>query len=189
GTFLDPTGKTWPALERVREYEPTVTLAIDLPFWFVHGNFRPRNRVDGLLERLDEFPGVLVLGTVPFLGETVSKLMITPSQRAEREVVEAANAALKVFADGREEVVLLPLAEIFAAMQEGESPGTERVEVHPDDVEDLLQADGIHPNVMGTAVMALRILEAVDAHFEGRIGERVDWDVDALVDAIESADG
>ena len=85
-------------------------------------------------------------------------------------------------------MLLVPLAQVFAAMQAGASPASARVAVHPDDAGDLLQDDGIHPNLMGTAVLTLRALEAVDADLDGALGDRVDWDVDALVDAVESAD-
>ncbi len=187
-TAFAPRERTEPALAAVREYQPTLTLAVDLPFWFVHGPYEPNERLealDWLLEALDGFPGHLVLGAVPTLGNGVSDEMVPSHLRASKKVLKQANARLTAFAREQERVTLVPLDEFFGKLQAGKLPAVRGGKVDRDDVEDLLQADGLHPSVSGTALLALALLEHADQALGGRLDERVRWDIEALVAAVE----
>jgi hypothetical protein len=154
----------------------------------VHGNYEPKERLealDWLLAALEGFPGHLVLGTVPTLGNGVSDEMVPSHLRASKKVLKQANARLTAFAKDQERVTLLPLDEFFGKLQAGKLPAVRGGKVDRDDVEDLLQADGLHPSVSGSALLALALLEHADRVLDGRLEERIRWDIDALVAAVQ----
>lgn len=187
-TFWSPFETTEPLIDAVVEFEPTLTFAVDLPFWFLHGPHTDDRRPDALewlLPRLEALPGTVVIGTIPMLDAEVSELMVPQSMRAPAGMVARANERLAEFALEHENVHLLPLAEMFAGLRAEEVPEVRGVDVHPDDLEELLQPDRLHPSVSGTALLALAMLEFADVALEGAITERVEWDLDALVVSIE----
>lgn len=190
--FSSPKKLAGAGLERVRAFEPTTTLAVDLPFWFIHGpHFSSTNRraaFEWLLESLDGDYGTLVLGTVPTMGPEVAEWMVPASLKAADADVAWANEQLHAWAAERDHVVILPLAEFLANLRRGETLELRGQSFDSDDTEEFLQDDGLHPTVIGTAALLTLALDELDRHLEGSLAERVAWDIEELASAVEDAE-
>ena len=190
--FSSPLDKGASAIEAAIAFGPTTTLAVDLPFWFVHGPYfnddARRAAFDWLLESLDADLGDLVLGSIPPMGPEVAQWMVPASLRARDETVVWANARLVEWADAREHVVLVPMAEFLADLRDAKDLTLRDETFDGDDVEEFLQDDGLHPTVMGTAALLLMVLDGLDEHTGGALAEQVLWDVEELAFAVEDAD-
>ena len=187
--FSSPKQKGRAAVERARDFGPTTTLAVDLPFWFIHGpHFTGANRraaFEWLLETLDGDFGTLVLGTIPTMGDEVAEWMVPASLKAADADVAWANAQLAAWAAERDHVVIVPLAEFLANLRAGETLELRGQSFDSDETEEFLQDDGLHPTVIGTAALLTLMLDSLDRHLEGRLAGRVAWDVEALASAVE----
>ncbi|QDU69813.1 hypothetical protein [Engelhardtia mirabilis] len=189
--FSSPLDRGGEAIAAAAAFGPTATLAVDLPFWFVHGPYRgDRDRRDAfewLLNSLDGEFGDLVLGTVPTMGPEVAEWMVAPSLRAKDETVAWANGRLAQWAAEREHVVIVPMAEFLADLRAGRDLTLRGQTFEGEDVEEFLQGDGLHPTVVGTAALLMLVLDGLDRHAGGSLAGELSWDVEELAGAVEDA--
>jgi hypothetical protein len=188
-TFLAPEANLERALAAATEFAPTATLALDLPFWFVHGPHPAGQRLlvfERFLAQLDDYPGRLLLGSIPPLGPEVSTWMVPRHLRASDPEVEQANLRLRAYAAAHEHVRVAPVAELLADLRAGREVVVGDSRVSADEVEDLLQGDGLHPTVEGTAALTLLGLAELDLWLDGALEGRVVLDLPALVERLSA---
>ncbi len=170
--FSNPRKKGRMQLEKALETKPTAIVACDFLFWFAFGQDEEgdRRRAPGLAEGLELLESIevpLLIGDLPNIehalagkgplgGPLVSRDMF-PSE-AERL---AMNATIRSWAKARPSVEVLALDSIMTAMREGQE-----MEVHgnrwkPASLEEVLQRDLLHPNVRGSAWVAMYVASAL----------------------------
>lgn len=174
--FLQAEPAASAQIEAAAGFQPTLVLAPDLLFWFVYGDRREAERaaalerglalIDGLRARLD---APIVLGDVPDMS-AASELMLPRRLRPRAATLANANRRLSGWAAERDDVVLVPLADLAAALSEGGPLAGPGWSIDPDRSGELLQADGLHPTVLGTALLLKLCFEALaerDARLQG----------------------
>jgi hypothetical protein len=153
----EPAART--QIEATAKFQPTLVLAPDLLFWFVYGDRREEQRlaaferglalIDGLRARLS---APLVLGDLPDMS-SASELMLPKSLRPSAATLEAANRRATAWAREREDVVLVPLADLALALDDDGALSGPGWSFEPGESDELLQADQLHPTVLGTALL------------------------------------
>ncbi|MBC8328487.1 MAG: hypothetical protein ISR76_00220 [Planctomycetes bacterium] len=142
--FINPEDWGRILLDQALAEEPTAVVAIDYLFWFVYGGKESEEQRLQELERglagLARFRCPLVLGEIPDMSASVGK-MLARSQMPAAETLAAANRRLRAWAGDRDGTYLLVLA--------------------PRAGEGLIQADELHPTVLGLSGIALDALRAL----------------------------
>lgn len=166
-------------VRRALEREPTLLVAPDFLFWYAYGavsdeTLRPWMFGEALA-LLDEFPGTVIVGDVPWLEAAVGRTDgrypgLQSYQLPERATVDALNDQLAAWARARPHVVVLPLHDFVEDLL------TEQPVSVGDNVweaggpERLLFADWLHPTLEGCSAVAVScLLELAEA--------RPGWDV------------
>jgi hypothetical protein len=157
--FLQAEPAARAQIEAAARFQPTLVLAPDLLFWFVYGDRREDQRlaalerglalIDGLRARIS---APLVLGDLPDMS-SASELMLPKSLRPSAATLEAANRRATAWAREREDVVLVPLADLALALDDDGALSGPGWSFEPGESDELLQADQLHPTVLGTALL------------------------------------
>ena len=190
--FLSPRSKAEQLLGEALEEDPSLIVAIDLPFWFGYGNVdfsggllsgaeARLQTLELFLKWLERIETPIVLGDFPDMSPAVGG-MLSASQMPERETLERLNERIHAWAANRPHVVLIPLARMveeiraddgFTAGSRTWAPGTAAAE--------LIQPDRLHPTEAGLEVtlhvIKTKLVErgwAVARDFAPDAGEAVD---------------
>ena len=183
--FLDTEPMAAEMIAAARAAEPTLVLAVDFPFWFLYGPARSVEdrlaRLDRGLELLASLDAPVLVGDVPFM-EGAAGGMIPHASMPPAEAFTPANGRIAAWADEDEDRVLVGLSAFNRTLRDG---GAFEVAGHTwDPAMDgpLLQADELHPNLAGTAVLVVQTL----ARLAEERGELLDGVV--LTDPLDLAD-
>jgi len=160
--FLQPLQMGPTQVEQALAAEPSAVIAIDFLFWFGYGASNlagaPIASEDerlALLERglacLEEIECPLVVGDFPDMSAAVGK-MLAPAQMPALETLPRLSARVRAWAAERENVIVIPLAELVQRLRSREAIRMARHE-WPAGTR-LLQPDDLHPTLEGLAGMA-----------------------------------
>ncbi len=169
--YLSPARKGKRMIQRAVQHQPTLLFALDFPFWYGYGDQRsPEARLaflDECLELLEQFPCPIVVADFPDMRPALEAEipMLRPAQVPSAATLEKLNARLAAWAQRRTRVTLVPLGDFLAQLRAGP-----RVEVgtnvwEGDALEDLLQADELHPSREGMVALALLALDRLSADY------------------------
>lgn len=144
--------------------KPSLVVALDYVFWFGYGDGDPKQRLERLADGLKVLESArcpVLLGDFPdFNGAKVDPMMLPPSSIPSKDVLAKLNAACRAWAQGRENVIVVPVGELFRKLAAGETLEVGGNALGADARARLMQRDGLHPTLEGTcALWAL----AVDA--------------------------
>ncbi|MBL9079145.1 MAG: hypothetical protein JNL08_16705 [Planctomycetes bacterium] len=193
--FMDPLGTGKEQIDGVAKARPDVVVAIDFLFWFAYGHV---DLADEAAARQAQFAkGLELLGTLTMpvvVGDLpdmtgAERRMLKPKQIPSAEVLKALNAELAKFVQAHPNVHLVPLAETVRQMrtegaklplQDGvlqTAPGA------------LQQADKLHANRLGMALLGLRLQDALRACFPAEHPlARQQWTFEQFVEAAGAED-
>lgn len=162
--FLNPEPLGALQIQRAHAADPTLLVAIDFPFWFFYGQGASTaerlERLEGGLELLDGFTCDIVVGDLPYMIKAAGG-MIPWSMMPDEEGFAPANARIAEWAAARDNVTLVSLDAVHQKLETG---GVYSMGSFTWDAErqgPLLQPDELHPNMAGTAAMAVEILAAL----------------------------
>jgi len=177
-------------VRRALEREPTLLVAPDFLFWYAYGAVGQEEQRPWMFEKalalLDEFPGTVLVGDLPWLERAVGRTDglypgLQPYQLPPRETVEQLNGRLARWAYARPHVVVLPLADFVERLLAGDAVdvGDNHWDAGPP--ERLLLADWLHPRLEGSAALALSCLRALHEGRPGWDAARIEPDVQRVV--------
>jgi len=151
-------------LLEVRAAKPTLVVGVDLAFWFAYGDvslasrvMTDDERVDNLkrfLLRLESLGVPLVLADFPDMREAIG-FMLRAEQVPSPQVLEELNRTLYAWAEGVEDVLVLPLRALTDAIRadEGVTIG-DHVWPAAGEADRVLQGDRLHPTLEGLVLIA-----------------------------------
>ena len=167
--FMRPEKNGRAALEKAREFDPTLVIAIDFPFWFGYGRRQEAQRSGSMslgLELLDSLDCPIIVGGVPDMTAAIG-LMLTKEQVPSIESQEQLNRQVLDWSDERPRVAFYDLRGSQRKVEGG--PRQLRGETWPPEGALILQPDRLHPTLVGLVGLVLEALEEVGLgqHIEG----------------------
>ncbi|HEY5346505.1 MAG TPA: hypothetical protein VIK62_09205 [Verrucomicrobiae bacterium] len=165
--FLNPEAFAPLQVEAATNNHPTLVIGVDFLFWFCYGDGNSdaarAARFETGLKLLEQIHCPLVVGDIPDASSATNTGIISvdmvPSEAARR----AANARLKIWAKAHPQVVVMPLAKLMRDIMANATLTLHGQTLPAGKTRALLQADQLHPNPHGAAVLTLGILDALTA--------------------------
>lgn len=162
--FMDPESMGADAVTGALSANPSLVIAPDFLFWFFYGRGRSdadrRARLEVGLALLDPIDCPLVIGEIPFMAEAAGG-MIPHSSMPAPASFSGANERIHAWAAARPSTAVVPLVDLHETLKSGAVYEARGALLDPADSGGLLQADHLHPNMVGTAVLALEVLAAL----------------------------
>jgi lysophospholipase L1-like esterase len=190
-TFLDPEGFAGKAVNKALTTEPTLVIAVDFLFWFFYGSGGPGNTLTFRRERLEaglallaKFDCPVLVGDLPNMAGAAGR-MIPYSSMPPADSFAAANARILEWAGAKENVIVVPLAEFNETVGSGGTFKVGEFTWEPAVMGDLLQADRLHPNLAGCAVMALQIMHSLASSKGATLDGVITTNPEDLADAVD----
>ena len=182
--FLSPDALAAQEIEAATNSRPTLVIGVDFLFWFCYGDGptdadRARHFEAGL-KLLERIPCPLVVGDIPDASSATNTGIISVAQVPSETARRAANARLKQWAAARPQVAVVPLAEFMQAVKANAAIKLHNGSLPAGKTRALLQADGLHPNPRGAAVLSLGILDALTKSQKRFSAAAVDWNPDEV---------
>jgi hypothetical protein len=182
--FLSPDALAAQEIEAATNSRPTLVVGVDFLFWFCYGDGptdadRARHFEAGL-KLLERIPCPLVVGDIPDASSATNTGIISVAQVPSETARRAANARLKQWAAARPQVAVVPLAEFMRAVKTNAAIKLRNGSLPAGKTRALLQADGLHPNPRGAAVLSLGILDALTKSQKRFSAAAVDWNPDEV---------
>jgi hypothetical protein len=164
--FLKPQQIGQQQITRALTNNPTLIIGLDFPFWFCYGEGKTDEdrlqRFDQGLKLLESIDCPLVLGDLPDASAAVNK-MLRPDQMPTLTAIASANQRLKAWAAGRSQVVVVELSTFMLQATTNRAITVSGHTLADGQTRSLLQDDALHPTPPGCAVLALAVLDAVQA--------------------------
>ncbi len=186
--FLNPEELGAEMVAAALEAEPTLVVAIDFPFWFLYGQGRTSAdrlaRLDAGLALLDTFACPVIVGDIPFMEDAAGG-MIPTSSMPRADAFGPANQRIAAWVAAREDRTLVSLADFNRTLRAGEAFAVAGRTWRPEVDGHLLQADHLHPNMAGTAVLLVQTLSRLAAARDEVLAGVVMSDPDDLADAVD----
>jgi len=186
--FLDPEGMGAKMASDALEATPTVLIAPDFLFWFFYGagptTEARRARLETGLALLEPFTCKLVIGDLPYMQGAAGG-MIPLSSMPRGDSFEAANARIYAWAAAHPNVAVTPFVAVNKTLQSGARYVLGDFTWDQDELGGLLQADQLHPNLAGTAILCLEVLYSLTQLDKTALIDVSMVDPEELVDAVD----
>jgi len=164
--FFQPHQSGQRQVARALTNNPTLIIGLDFPFWFCYGEGKTDaerlERFDKGLALLETIRCPLVLGDLPDASAAVNK-MLRPEQMPSLKAIAAANQRLKTWAAGRSQVIVVELSNFMRQATTNRAITVSGHTLTDGQTRMLLQNDELHPTPPGCAMLALAVLDAVQA--------------------------
>ncbi|MFT5285327.1 MAG: hypothetical protein ACI8TQ_001490 [Planctomycetota bacterium] len=186
---FDPEGYGQLIVDATKALKPTLVIAIDFPFWFAYGNTPNERRLSRLkagLKLMDGFDCPILIGDFPNLAHAVGGGVLSKSQvPGEAQLLELNRAVDDWIAKGPNRH-LIKLSELATAVQESKDlpygTGWKRARLN-----ELTQADKLHPTLLGTSMIAVMSAELLLKEFEELPTNTFDLNVESIAKRVQSA--
>lgn len=176
--FLQPEAAGRYQIDQALQARPTFVIGIDFLFWFCYGEDPTEKerlqRFEKGLKLLETVTCPLVLGDIPD-ASGASNDMLPANQIPSLETMAAANRRLKQWAATRRQVVIVSLSGFMRTAMANQALTVHGHTVPEGKTRDLLQSDRLHPSALGSAVLALAILDAFQSGRPARSVAEVRW--------------
>ena len=182
--FFSRPERTGPLLvHRAIGEAPTVVVALDFLFWYGYGELpeagadpganadaSPSERRLARLERglrvLDRVECPILVGDLPDMHEAIG-LMLSRRQVPDRDTLARLNERIRAWAEERDRVTLVPLADLAERMRRGEALEIAGFTWSAEDARRLLQLDRLHPSGLGLSVVTQQLIASLIEHVPG----------------------
>jgi len=167
----------------VQDADATLVIALDYLVPFVYSDVENEEaRLNGIgtaLKLLEPLKGAIVLGEVPDFHATLGtkKPAFTDKQMPSVESLAAVNASVRAWAEKRKNVVVAPLATMYARVQAGESFAIHGSSIPAAWMTELMQADRMHTYSFGSIAAWLTGLDVLCATRRDLDASKFDWSV------------
>ena len=162
--FLSPDAMAAQETEAATNSKPTLVVATDFLFWFCYGqgdsDAERAAHFETGLKALEKIRCPLLVGDIPDASSATNTGIISADMVPSETARHAANARLRKWAAAHKQVTVVPLAEFMRAVKADEAVKIHGTTLPAGKTRALLQADGLHPNPRGAAVLALGVLDA-----------------------------
>lgn len=190
--FLNPETFGPMQIEAATNARPTLVIGVDFLFWFCYGDGRTdaerAQRFENGLKLLEQIPCPLVVGDIPDASAATNTGIISAGQVPSETARQAANKRLKAWATAHPQVTVVPLAEFMRATMANEAIKVHNGTLPAGKTRALMQADQLHPNPRGAAVLTLGILDALVASQRKFSAKEICWDREKVFrDGLKSA--
>ena len=195
--FSQPLPRGEKLVAAAAEMDPTLVIALDLPFWFGYGDgLSPERRLElldlglALIERLDapvvvgDFPDMRAATEVP---SAFGFPILSKGQVPAPETLEKLNARLAAWVAEDDSRVLVSLDRFHRALREGGEVSVRGNTWGGDDLAKLLLEDQLHPSVEGDIALVLLALDRVAKAGLGLAEDRVVWDAEEVRARLDEA--
>ena len=187
--FIDPDGYGRLMIDQAKKLKPTLVIAVDFPFWFGYGSLPEEERL-GLAKRglslLDEIECPIVVGNYPDMTEAIDGGILSVIQVPNKETLAALNSLIGEWITKRPKRYLVDIAEHVELIRASKDilvgSGWKGARV-----DELMQADRLHPTVVGSAVMAVMIAEELLAGDKTLPVNSFDLEIESIAKRVQSA--
>ena len=163
---------------------PTLVVGVDFLFWFCYGDgatdAERAQRFESGLKMLEQIPCPLVVGDIPDASAATNTGIISAEQVPSEAARLAANKRLKEWATAHPQVTVVPLAEFMRATMADEAIKLHNGTLPAGKTRALLQADQLHPNPRGAAVLSLGILDALVSKQRKFPAKEICWETEKV---------
>lgn len=182
--FLNPETIAAQEVEAATNRHPTLVIGVDFLFWFCYGEGRTdaerAARFEYGLKLLDRLHCPLLVGDIPDASSATNSGILSVAQIPSDRARAAANRRLREWAAVRPDVTVVPLDAFMSAVKANQAIVGNNISVPAGQTYRLLQADRLHPNCCGAALLSLGILDAlVSRHKEIPAGD-VLWNLNEV---------
>ena len=182
--FMSPEAIAAQEVEAATNRHPSLVVAVDFLFWFCYGAGRTdadrAERLEYGLRLLDKISCPLIVGDIPDASQATNSGIIGPAQVPSETARAAANARIRQWAATRPDATVVPLNDFMAAVKANAAIPGKYISIPAGKTYSLLQADRLHPNAQGAAMLSLGILDAFAARHKEIPSEAVDWNLDEV---------
>jgi len=176
--FIQPEAAGRYQIDQALEARPTLLVGVDFLFWFCYGEGPTDKdrlqRFEKGLKLLEAVPCPLILGDIPD-ASGASDDMLPADQIPSAETMSAANRRLKQWAATRRQVVIVSLSGFMRTAMANQALTIHGHTVPEGKTRDLLQSDKLHPSALGSAVLALAILDAFQSGRPAQSAAEIRW--------------
>jgi len=178
--FIQPEAAGRYQIDQALRARPTLLIGIDFLFWFCYGEGPTDKdrlqRFEQGLKLLETVPCPLIVGDIPDAsGASID--MLPPDQVPSAETMSAANRRLKEWAAARRKVVIVSLSGFMRTAMANQALTIHGHTVPEGKTRELLQSDKLHPSALGSAVLALAILDAFQSTRPAQSAAEVRWNL------------
>jgi len=182
--FLNPDALGPQQVEAATNARPTLVVAVDFLFWFCYGDgdtdAERAEHFETGLKLLERIPCPLIVGDIPDASSATNSGIISAAQVPSEAARRAANDRLKKWAAAHPQVTVMPLAKFMRAVKANEAIKIRSLTLPAGKTRELLQADGLHPNPRGAAVLSLGIWDTFVANHKKISASSIRWDLEAV---------
>jgi hypothetical protein len=182
--FLNPDALGPQQVEAATNARPTLVVAVDFLFWFCCGDgdtdAERAEHFETGLKLLEHIPCPLIVGDIPDASSATNTGIISAAQVPSETARRAANERLKQWAAANPRVTVMPLAKFMRAVKANEAIKIRDLTLPAGKTRELLQADGLHPNPRGAAVLSLGIWDTFITNNKKIPARDIHWDVEAV---------
>lgn len=151
--FMQPGRLGKKAVDRARETNPTLVIALDFLFWFGYGEHPNRHTsLAGGLKLLEDFSCPVLVTTLPNMEDAVGR-MLTKEMVPDAKTLASLNEEISKWARGHDHIILVPLASAVKNLRQGKTVKAGGNSWPRGSLKRLLQSDQLHPTVEGLAFM------------------------------------
>ena len=166
--FMNPEALAPLQIEAATNCRPTLVVGVDFLFWFCYGDggtdAERAARFESGLKLLEKVPCPLVIGDIPDAAYATNTGIISSDQVPSETARQSANQRLRQWATAHPRVVIVPLAKFMHDTMANAAVKLHGKSVPAGQTRALLQADQLHPNPHGAAVLTLGILDSLVTH-------------------------
>ncbi len=185
--FMNPDAFAPMQIEAATNARPTLVIGVDFLFWFCYGDGRTdtdrAQRFEQGLKLLEQIPCPLVVGDIPDVSAATNTGIISSEQVPSAAARAAANQRLKAWSAAHPQVSVVPLAEFMRATMANEAIKLHNGTLPAGKTRALMQADQLHPNPRGAAVLTMGILDALVSKQPKFSAQEVNWDTEKVLRA------
>jgi len=182
--FLDPEFIATQEVEACTKRNPTLVVAVDFLFWFCYGeggtDADRAARFETGLKLLERIPCPLLVGDIPDASIATNSGIISISQVPSDTARQAANQRLQEWAKSRAGVTVVPLDQFMTAVKNNSPIRGQHISLPAGKTYELLQADRLHPNSRGAALLSLGILDSFASRHAALADKAVTWDLEKV---------
>ena len=165
--FLNPEAFAPLQVTAATNNKPTLVIGVDFLFWFCYGdgsNDTARAaRFENGLKLLEQIHCPLIVGDIPDASYATNTGIIVADQVPSETARRAANTRLRMWAKTHPLVTVMPLAKFMRDTMANAAITLHGQTLPAGKTHALLQADQLHPNPHGAAVLTMGILDALTA--------------------------
>jgi hypothetical protein len=183
--FMNPEAFAPVQIAAATNAQPTLVVGLDFLFWFCYGNgstdAERAQRFEGGLKLLEQFHCPLVIGDIPDASFATNTGIISIRQVPSEAARLAANQRLRAWAAAHSQVTVMPLAVFMRDTVADQAITLHGQKLPAGQTRLLLQADRLHPNPRGAAVLALGVMDALIAKQSQFSASAIHWNLEEVL--------